>query len=216
MALAVRGGRACASRTCASLPKRVELDPCSPAPAVPARPRRASASSPPTAPRTAGSTLDRHRAEGDQVVAIVVDRETKLVVQGLTGREGSFHGLRNRGYGTQLVAGRHAGQGWPGRRGRPVFDTVAAPSPRRARTRRWSSSPRASRRTRSTRRSTPASRTVICIPEGLPAHEMLRVYNYIRPRGVTMSGPIARARSRRARRTSASSRFEIFSEDPLG
>ena len=38
-------------------------------------------------------------------MAIVVDRETKLVVQGLTGREGSFHGLRNRAYGTQVVAG---------------------------------------------------------------------------------------------------------------
>jgi succinyl-CoA synthetase alpha subunit len=38
-------------------------------------------------------------------MAIVVDRETKLVVQGLTGSEGRFHGLRNRAYGTDLVAG---------------------------------------------------------------------------------------------------------------
>ena len=38
-------------------------------------------------------------------MSIIVDEQTKLVVSGLTGREGSFHGLRNREYGTDLVAG---------------------------------------------------------------------------------------------------------------
>ena len=38
-------------------------------------------------------------------MAILVDESTKLVVQGLTGREGTFHSLRNRDYGTQVVAG---------------------------------------------------------------------------------------------------------------
>jgi succinyl-CoA synthetase alpha subunit len=38
-------------------------------------------------------------------VSIIVGNDTKLVVSGLTGREGSFHGLRNRDYGTDLVAG---------------------------------------------------------------------------------------------------------------
>ena len=38
-------------------------------------------------------------------MSILVDKDTKLVVAGLTGREGSFHGLNNRNYGTQLVAG---------------------------------------------------------------------------------------------------------------
>ena len=58
-------------------------------------------------------------------MAIVVDRDTKLVVQGLTGREGSFHGLRNRDYGTQLVAGVTPGKGGQDVEGVPVFDTVA-------------------------------------------------------------------------------------------
>jgi succinyl-CoA synthetase alpha subunit len=39
-------------------------------------------------------------------MSIVVDNDTKLVISGLTGREGSFHGLRNRAYGTLLPAGR--------------------------------------------------------------------------------------------------------------
>src|SRR5262252_8786902 len=58
-------------------------------------------------------------------MAIVVDRNTKLVVQGLTGREGTFHGLRNLAYGTQLVAGVTPGKGGQDVEGVPVFDTVA-------------------------------------------------------------------------------------------
>ena len=44
-------------------------------------------------------------------MAIVVDKDTRLVVQGLTGSEGRFHGLRNRNYGTNVVAGVTPGQG---------------------------------------------------------------------------------------------------------
>ena len=58
-------------------------------------------------------------------MAIVVDRETRLVVQGLTGSEGRFHGLRNRAYGTDVVAGVTPGKGGQDVEGIPVFDTVA-------------------------------------------------------------------------------------------
>ena len=44
-------------------------------------------------------------------LAIIVDNDTRLVVQGLTGREGSFHGVRNRNYGTNVVAGVTPGKG---------------------------------------------------------------------------------------------------------
>ena len=140
-----------------------------------------------------GRRVRRHEArpEGEEaLVAIIVDKDTKLVVQGLTGSEGSFHGLRNKRYGTQVVAGVTPGQGRPGRRGDPGLqhrrrrgrgdgrehdDGLRAGALRRA--------------TRSTRPSTPGIATVICIAEGLPAHEMLRIYTYIRPKGVTMLGP---------------------------
>ena len=58
-------------------------------------------------------------------MAIVVDDDTRLVVQGLTGREGRFHGLRNRNYGTNLVGGVTPGKGGQDVEGVPVFDTVA-------------------------------------------------------------------------------------------
>ena len=59
-------------------------------------------------------------------MAILVDQDTKLVVQGLTGREGSFHGLRNREYGTDLVAGVTPGKGGQDVEGVPIYDTVHA------------------------------------------------------------------------------------------
>ena len=52
-------------------------------------------------------------------MSIFVDENTKVVVQGLTGGQGRFHGLRNQAYGTKVVAGVDAGQGRPGRRGHP-------------------------------------------------------------------------------------------------
>ena len=122
-------------------------------------------------------------------MAIIVDEATRLVVQGLTGREGSFHSLRNRAYGTQVVAGVTPGKGGQDVEGIPVFDTVADAV--------------AETRANTTMIFVPASfaadaiyeavdagiGTVVCIAEGLPAHEMLRLYAYIRPRGVTMIGP---------------------------
>ena len=57
-------------------------------------------------------------------MAILIDDDTRLVVQGLTGREGTFHGLRNREYGTKLVAGVTPGKGGTDVEGVPIFDTV--------------------------------------------------------------------------------------------
>src|SRR5262249_26324857 len=123
------------------------------------------------------------------LVAIIVDHDTKVVVQGVTGREGSFHAARNKAYGTQVVAGVTPGKGGQDVEGIPVFDTVAAAVGGTG---------------ANTAMGCVAARfaadaiyeavdagvaTVICIAEGLPAHEMLRVYSYIRPRGVTMLGP---------------------------
>src|SRR5207249_134300 len=68
----------------------------------------------------------RGREGGRVGMAILVDKDTRLVVQGLTGREGRFHALRNRDYGTNVVAGVTPGKGGQDVEGVPVFDTVAA------------------------------------------------------------------------------------------
>ena len=68
---------------------------------------------------------DRAPREAGRLMAILVDGDTRLVVQGLTGSEGRFHGLRNRAYGTNVVAGVTPGKGGQDVEGIPVFDTVA-------------------------------------------------------------------------------------------
>jgi succinyl-CoA synthetase alpha subunit len=122
-------------------------------------------------------------------VAIIVDRDTRLVVQGLTGREGSFHGLRNRDYGTNVVAGVTPGKGGQSVDGIPVFDTVAEAVGKAGANTSMVFVP-ARFATDAIYEAVDAGiQTIVCIAEGLPAHEMLRVYNYIRPRGITLLGP---------------------------
>jgi succinyl-CoA synthetase alpha subunit len=58
-------------------------------------------------------------------VSVLVGRDTRLLVQGMTGKEGTFHTLRNRAYGTNVVAGVTPGKGGQEVDGIPVFDTVA-------------------------------------------------------------------------------------------
>jgi succinyl-CoA synthetase alpha subunit len=57
-------------------------------------------------------------------MSIIVDTDTKLVISGLTGREGSFHGLRNRAYGTDVVAGVTPGKGGQDVEGIPIYDKI--------------------------------------------------------------------------------------------
>ena len=122
-------------------------------------------------------------------MAIIVDRSTRLVVQGLTGSEGSFHGLRNRGYGTQVVAGVTPGKGGQDVEGIPVFDTVEEAVAQTGANASMVFVPARSATDAIYEAVAAGIGTVVCIAEGLPAHEMLRVYNYIRPHGVTMLGP---------------------------
>jgi succinyl-CoA synthetase alpha subunit len=122
-------------------------------------------------------------------MAIIVDESTRLVVQGLTGREGRFHGLRNREYGTQVVAGVTPGKGGQDVEGVPVFNTVAESVEEAGANTSMVFVPAPFAADAIYEAVHAGIGTVICIAEGLPAHEMLRVYNHIRPRGITMLGP---------------------------
>jgi succinyl-CoA synthetase alpha subunit len=122
-------------------------------------------------------------------VAIVVDRETRLVVQGLTGSEGRFHGLRNRDYGTQVVAGVTPGKGGQDVEGIPVLNTVAEAVERYGANTSMVFVPAAFAADAVYEAVDAGIATVICITEGVPAHQMLRLHSYIRARGVTMIGP---------------------------
>src|SRR2546426_286838 len=149
-------------------------------------------------------------------MSVIVDRDTKLVVQGLTGREGSFHALRNRRYGTQVVAGVTPGKGGQDVEGIPVFDTVADAVTEAGANTTMVFVPARFAADAVYEAVDAGIATVICIAEGLPAHEMLRVYNYIRPRGVTMIGPNCPGALSPGKANVGIIPAEIFSEGSIG
>ena len=123
-------------------------------------------------------------------MSILVGGETKLVVSGLTGREGTFHGMNNRRYGTDLVAGVTPGKGGQDVEGVPVFDTMhAAAAETGANTAMVFVPPRFA--ADSILEAADAGMDlVIAITEGIPAHDMLRVYTHLRRNGRTrLVGP---------------------------
>jgi succinyl-CoA synthetase alpha subunit len=122
-------------------------------------------------------------------VAIIVDKDTRLVVQGATGREGSFHTLRNRAYGTNVVAGVTPGKGGQELEGIPIFDTVADAVDQTGANTSMVFVPARFAADAIYEGVDAGIGTVICIAEGLPAHEMLRIYNYLKSRGIGMLGP---------------------------
>ena len=122
-------------------------------------------------------------------MAIFVDTETRLVVQGLTGSEGRFHGLRNRAYGTNLVAGVTPGKGGQDVDGVPVLDTMAEAVEEHGANTSMVFVPAPFAADAVYEAVDAGIHTVIAITEGVPAHDMLRIHAYIRARGARMLGP---------------------------
>jgi succinyl-CoA synthetase alpha subunit len=116
-------------------------------------------------------------------MSILVDENTKLCVSGITGREGTFHSLRNRDYGTQVVSGVTPGKGGQEVEGIPVFDTFhEAVRETGANTAMVFVPPRFA--ADSILEADDAGiELIIAITEGIPAHDELRVYNAIRNHG---------------------------------
>src|SRR5215218_368586 len=122
-------------------------------------------------------------------MAVVVDNDTRLVVQGLTGSEGRFHGLRNRNYGTNVVAGVTPGKGGQDVEGIPIFNTVADAVGEAGANTTLIFVPARFAVDAVYEAVDAGIGTVICITEHIPAHDMLRVYTYVRGLGVTLIGP---------------------------
>jgi succinyl-CoA synthetase alpha subunit len=122
-------------------------------------------------------------------MSIIVDEGTKLVVSGLTGREGSFHGLRNRGYGTDLVAGVTPGKGGQDVEGVPVFDTIREAVDERGANTSMIFVPARFAAAAIDEAIEAGVGTVIAITEGIPVLDMLRVYWKAKEAGVRLIGP---------------------------
>jgi succinyl-CoA synthetase alpha subunit len=122
-------------------------------------------------------------------VAIIVDGSTKLAISGLTGREGSFHGLRNRAYGTDVVAGVTPGKGGQDVEGIPVYDKVAEAVSEQGADTSMIFVPARFAADAISEAIEAGVQTVIAITEGIPVFDMLRVYWEAKDAGVRLIGP---------------------------
>ena len=122
-------------------------------------------------------------------MSVLVGAGTKLVVQGITGNEGRFHTLRNRAYGTDVVAGVTPGKAGQDVEGIPVYDTVAdAVREQGANTAMIFVPPRFA--AEAILEATDAGiASVICITEGIPVKDMALVHSYLRGRDTILVGP---------------------------
>jgi succinyl-CoA synthetase alpha subunit len=122
-------------------------------------------------------------------MAVIATADTRLVVQGITGREGAFHALRNRAYGTQVVAGVTPGKAGEDVEGIPVFDSVADAVDRTGANTSLVVVPPRFAADAILEAADAGVGQIVCITEGVPAHDMLEVYHYLRPRGIRLLGP---------------------------
>ncbi len=122
-------------------------------------------------------------------MAIIVTEQTKLVVSGLTGREGTFHGLRNRDYGTDLVAGVTPGKGGQDVEGVPIFDSIKEAVDERGANTSMIFVPARFAAASIEEAIDAGVETVIAITEGIPVFDMLPLYWKAREAGVRLIGP---------------------------
>ena len=113
-------------------------------------------------------------------MAIFVDEDTKVLVQGLTGGQGRFHGLRNRDYGTQVVAGVTPGKGGQDVEGIPIFDTVADAVAATGADASFVAVPPKAAPAAILEAAAAGIAFVVCITEGIPAQDEARVFNQLR------------------------------------
>ena len=122
-------------------------------------------------------------------MSILVDKNTKVVVQGITGSEGRFHTERMLEYGTKVVAGMTPGKGGQEVLGVPVFDTVSQAKAETGANASVVFVPPSLAADAVMEASDAGMELVVCITEGIPALDMARVYHFIKARGTVLIGP---------------------------
>jgi succinyl-CoA synthetase alpha subunit len=122
-------------------------------------------------------------------MAVLIDRDTRVVVQGITGGQGKFHSLRNQAYGTQVVAGVTPGKAGESVDGIPVFDTVRDAVAETGANTSLIFVPAKFAAEAVFEAADAEVPLIVCITEGVPVMDMARVYNYLRGRGHTLVGP---------------------------
>lgn len=122
-------------------------------------------------------------------MSILVDRDTRVVVQGITGRDGSFHTRHMLDYGTRVVAGVTPGKGGGEVHGVPVFDSVDQAVRRTGADASVVYVPPLAAADAVCEAVDAGIRFVVCITEGIPVQDVLRTLPFVRERGARLVGP---------------------------
>jgi succinyl-CoA synthetase alpha subunit len=122
-------------------------------------------------------------------MSILVDRETRLCVSGITGREGSFHTRNNQAYGTNVVAGVTPGKGGETVEGIPVFDSVAEAREATGANATMIFVPPPFAADAIMEAAAAGIELTVCITEGIPVNDMLKVKAFLRDNPTRLVGP---------------------------
>jgi succinyl-CoA synthetase alpha subunit len=122
-------------------------------------------------------------------MSILVDKDTRLVVQGFTGSEGSFHAEQMIEYGTNVVAGVTPGKGGQTHLDRPVFDTVAEAVKQEGANTSVIFVPPPFAADAIQEAAEAGIEVIICITEGIPVADMKSTYHYVQKQGAHLIGP---------------------------
>src|SRR5512135_2022263 len=122
-------------------------------------------------------------------MAILVDKRTRLIVQGLTGREGTFHAKASAAYGTQVVGGVTPGKGGTTHEGWPIFNTVQEAADKTGANATVIFVPPPFAADAIMEAADAEIELIVCITEGIPTLDMVRVWEFLQTRRSRLIGP---------------------------
>jgi succinyl-CoA synthetase alpha subunit len=122
-------------------------------------------------------------------MSILVDKSTRVVVQGITGREGSFHTEQMMAYGTQVVAGVVPGKGGQSHLGVPIFDTVADAVRSTGAGASFIIVPPPFAADAIMESAAAGVAVTVCVTEGIPVHDMIRAKAFVDTTSTRLIGP---------------------------
>ena len=118
-------------------------------------------------------------------MSILVDKNTRLIVQGITGREGTFHTLQCKAYGTNVVGGVTPAKGGTSHEGLPVFNTVAEARQQTSANATMIFVPPPFAADAILEAADAGIELIVCITEGIPTFDMIKVHQYLASRSST-------------------------------
>jgi succinyl-CoA synthetase alpha subunit len=122
-------------------------------------------------------------------MAILLDKSTRLIVQGMTGKEGTFHAKQAAAYGTTVVGGVTPGKGGTTHEGWPVFNTVAEAAKATGANTSVIFVPAAFAADAVMEAADAGLRLAVCITEGIPTLDMMRAFTYLEDKPTRVIGP---------------------------